>query len=75
MKKKSKNVVAVNFDDTYGNISSGTGSDNFFVNDNFDVDISNTPTVEEKLTRKQQMNLIQVQKQLKIKNNSLKIII
>ena len=47
MKKKSNNVVAVNFDDTYGNISSGTGSDNFFMGDGTDLDISNTPTVEE----------------------------
>ena len=47
MKNKSKNVVAVDFDDTYGNVSSGTGSDNFFVNDNFDVDISDIPKVEE----------------------------
>ena len=47
MKNKTNNVIAVDFDDTYGNISSGTSSDNFFVSDNFDEDISDIPKVEE----------------------------
>ena len=42
---QSKNIVAFDFDDTYGNISSGTGSDNFFVSDNTD----DIPTEEEKI--------------------------
>jgi hypothetical protein len=47
MKNKTNNVIAVDFDDTYGNISYGTSSDNFFISDNFDEDISDIPKVEE----------------------------
>jgi hypothetical protein len=47
---QSKNIVAIDFDDTYGNISSGTDSDNFIVSDNTDIDNSNNiPTEEEKI--------------------------
>jgi len=47
MKKKSNSVVVVDFAEKYGNISSGTGSDNFFMGDGTDLDISNIPKVEE----------------------------